>query len=229
MPTKFIKEKGSSKGCSDMIIKMFTVGMLFTNCYIAACPETKQAIIIDPGFDSASKAEKIFNFIEENTLKLKFIVNTHGHPDHICGNGIVKRKFQTPILVHEKDAFMLGTLGKVIAKFFGFNSSSPSADTLLKDGDHVEFGKLALKVMHTPGHSPGSISLIGENEVFTGDTLFAGSIGRTDLPQSSKSDMKESLKKLAALPEDFRVYPGHGPTTTIGEEKRSNPFLIMEW
>jgi glyoxylase-like metal-dependent hydrolase (beta-lactamase superfamily II) len=124
---------------------------------------------------------------------------------------------------------MLGTLGKVIAKFFGFNSSSPSADNLLKDGDYVKFGKIALKVMHTPGHSPGSISLIGENEVFTGDTLFAGSIGRTDLPQSSESDMKESLKKLATLPEDFRVYPGHGPTTTIGEEKRSNPFLIMEW
>jgi glyoxylase-like metal-dependent hydrolase (beta-lactamase superfamily II) len=212
-----------------MIIKMFTVGKLFTNCYIAACPETEEAIIIDPGFDSASEAEKIFMFIEENALKLKFIVNTHGHPDHICGNGIVKRKFQTPILVHEKDAFMLGTLGKVIGKFFGVNSSSPSADTLLKDGDYVKFGKVALKVMHTPGHSPGGISLIGENEVFTGDTLFAGSIGRTDFPQSSESDMKESLKKLAALPENFRVYPGHGPTTTIGEEKRSNPFLIMEW
>jgi glyoxylase-like metal-dependent hydrolase (beta-lactamase superfamily II) len=114
----------------------------------------------------------------------------------------------------------------VIAKFFGFNSSSPSADNLLKDGDYVKFGKIALKVMHTPGHSPGSISLIGENEVFTGDTLFAGSIGRTDLPQSSESDMKESLKKLANLPDDLRVYPGHGPTTTIGEEKRSNPFLM---
>jgi hydroxyacylglutathione hydrolase len=83
--------------------------------------------------------------------------------------------------------------------------------------------------MHTPGHSPGSISLIGENEVFTGDTLFAGSIGRTDIPQGSESDMKESLRKLAALPDNFRVYPGHGPTTTIGEEKRSNPFLIMDW
>jgi hydroxyacylglutathione hydrolase len=212
-----------------MITRMFTVGKLFTNCYIVACPETKEAIIIDPGFESVSEAEKIFKFIEENALKLKIIVNTHGHPDHVCGNGIVKGKFQTPILIHEKDAFMLGRLGKMIAKFFGFTSSSPSADALLKDGDHVKFGKITLKVMHTPGHSPGSISLIGEKEVFTGDTLFAGSIGRTDLPQSSESDMKESLKKLAKLPDDFKVYPGHGPTTTIGKEKKGNPFLCMGW
>jgi glyoxylase-like metal-dependent hydrolase (beta-lactamase superfamily II) len=208
---------------------MFTVGKLFTNCYIAACPETKEAIIIDPGFESVSEAEKIFQFIEENALKLKFTVNTHGHPDHICGNGVVKRKFQTPILIHEKDAFMLGRLGKVVAKFIGFNYSSPSADALLKDGEFVRFGKTTLKVMHTPGHSPGSISLIGESEVFTGDTLFAGSIGRTDIPQGSVSDMKKSLRKLANLPDNFRVYPGHGPTTTIGEEKQSNPFLYMDW
>ncbi|MBS7621906.1 MBL fold metallo-hydrolase [Candidatus Bathyarchaeota archaeon] len=212
-----------------MMIQTFTVGKLFTNSYIVACPETKEAIIVDPGFDSAYEAEKIFKFIEENALKLKYIVNTHGHPDHVCGNGIIKKKFQASILVHEKDAFMLGTFGKVIAKFFGFNGSSPSADILIKDGDHVKFGKKALKVMHTPGHSPGSISLISENEVFTGDTLFAGSIGRTDLPQCSETDMKNSLRKLANLPDDFKVYPGHGPTTTIGEEKRSNPFLIMEW
>ncbi|MEM1563182.1 MAG: MBL fold metallo-hydrolase [Candidatus Bathyarchaeia archaeon] len=227
--TKFIRGNDSSKGCSEMIIKMFTVGRLFTNCYVAACPETWEAIIIDPGFESASEAEKVFRFVEENSLRLKYTINTHGHSDHICGNGIVKRKFQTPILVHEKDAFMLGPLGKVIAKFFGFNNTSPSADILLKDGDYIRFGKIALKVMHTPGHSPGSISLMGKNEVFTGDTLFAGSIGRTDLPQSSELDMKKSLKKLANLPDDFKVYPGHGPTTTIGEEKRSNPFLIMEW
>jgi len=207
---------------------MFTVGKLFTNCYIVACRETKEAIIIDPGFESVSEAEKIFKFIEENTLKPKFVVNTHGHPDHICGNGIVKGKFQTPILIHEKDAFMLGRLGKVIAKFAGFDNSSPSADAFLKDGDIISFGKITLKVMHTPGHSPGSISLIGQKEVFTGDTLFAGSIGRTDIPRGSVSDIKESLRKLTCLPDDFKVYPGHGPATTIGEEKHSNPFLLLE-
>jgi glyoxylase-like metal-dependent hydrolase (beta-lactamase superfamily II) len=208
---------------------MFTVGKLFTNCYIVACPETKEAIIIDPGFESVSEAEKVFKFIEEKALKPKFVVNTHGHPDHICGNGLVKGKFQTPILIHEKDAFMLGRLGRVIAKFAGFENSSPSADALLKDGDIISFGKINLKIMHTPGHSPGSISLVGKKEVFTGDTLFAGSIGRTDIPRGSVLDIKESLRKLACLPDDFKVYPGHGPTTTIGEEKRSNPFLLMEW
>jgi len=212
-----------------MTIQMFTVGKLFTNCYIVACPETKEAIIIDPGFESVSEAEKVFKFIEEKALKPKFVVNTHGHPDHICGNGLVKGKFQTPILIHEKDAFMLGRLGGVIAKFAGFENSSPSADALLKDGDIISFGKINLKVMHTPGHSPGSISLVGKKEVFTGDTLFAGSIGRTDIPRGSVLDIKESLRKLACLPDDFKVYPGHGPTTTIGEEKRSNPFLLVEW
>jgi glyoxylase-like metal-dependent hydrolase (beta-lactamase superfamily II) len=124
---------------------------------------------------------------------------------------------------------MLGRLGRVIAKFAGFENSSPSADALLKDGDIISFGKITLKVMHTPGHSPGSISLVGQKEVFTGDTLFAGSIGRTDIPRGSVLDIKESLRKLACLPDDFKVYPGHGPTTTIGEEKRSNPFLLVEW
>ncbi|MCS7124389.1 MAG: MBL fold metallo-hydrolase [Candidatus Bathyarchaeota archaeon] len=208
-----------------MMVQTFTVGKLFTNCYVAACQETREAIIIDPGFENYSEAEKIFGFVKEKMLNLKFIVNTHGHPDHVCGNGIIKEKFNTPILIHEKDAFMLGTLGNVIAKFFGFKTSSPPADFLLRDGDAVKFGNLTLKVLHTPGHSPGSISLVGEKEVFTGDTLFAGSIGRTDLPRGSEKDMKHSLEKLASLPEFFSVYPGHGPTTTIGEEKRSNLFL----
>lgn len=212
-----------------MITQMFTVGKLFTNCYIAACPKTREAIIIDPGFDNIREAEKIFSFLGEKPLKLKYIVNTHGHPDHICGNGIVKERLKTPILIHEKDALMLGKLGKVIAKFFGFNSSSPQADILLKDGDTIIFGTKTLKVMHTPGHSPGSISLIGEKEVFTGDTLFAGSIGRTDLPQSSEKEMRSSLEKLANLPEHFMVYPGHGSTTTIKAEKEGNPFLQRSW
>lgn len=211
---------------AKMIIQMFVVGKLLTNCYIAACPDTREAIIIDPGFENPNEAAEIFNFVEEKSLKLKFTVNTHGHPDHICGNGIVKEQFNTPILIHERDAFMLGALGKVVAKLFGFKNSSPPADILLKDGDTVKFGNLTLKVMHTPGHSPGSMCLLGEGEVFTGDTLFAGSIGRTDLPQGSEKDMKNSLEKLKSLPDHFKVYPGHGPPTTIGEEKKSNPFLV---
>jgi len=208
-----------------MMVQMFTVGRFFTNCYVVSCEQTKETVIIDPGFDNRFEAEKIFKFIYESGLTLKFIVNTHGHPDHTCGNGMVKEKFHVPILIHEYDAHVIGGLGKGIAEFFGFESSSPPADMLLRDGDMVKFGRVTLKVIHTPGHSCGSISLLGEKEVFTGDTLFMGSIGRTDFPESSERDMKLSLKKLARLPDNFVVYPGHGPTTTIGEEKHSNPFL----
>lgn len=209
-----------------MIIQMFMVGKLLTNCYVVACPKTLEALIIDPGFDSRHEAQEIFKHISENALKPKFIVNTHGHPDHICGNGIVKEKFATPILIHEQDAPMLEEPGKRFATKFGFNINSPPADASLQDGDSVKIGGINLKIIHTPGHSLGSICLIGEKEVFTGDTLFAGSVGRVDLPQSSEAEMKKSLKKLASLPNHFEVYPGHGPTTTIEEEKQTNPFML---
>ena len=158
-------------------------------------------------------------------MTIKLVLNTHGHPDHTCGNGIVKEKFHVPVLIHEFDAHMLGELGKRIAGFFGFESFSPPADVLLHDKDLAKFGQVTLRVIQTPGHSPGGISLLGAEEVFTGDTLFMGSIGRTDFPESSEQDMNVSLKKLATLPDNFVVYPGHGPVTTIGVEKGSNPFL----
>jgi len=208
-----------------MIVQTFIVGKLFTNSYIVSCQHTKEAIIIDPGFDSSHEAEKIFEEISTEGLLLKFILNTHGHPDHTCGNGMVKGKFQVPILIHKNDAHMLGEFGKKIAKFFGLENSSPPPDILLNDGDTIAFGRVNLKVMHTPGHSGGSISLLGDTEVFTGDTLFSGSMGRTDFPESSEQDMYLSLKKLAVLPDNFAVYPGHGPKTTIKEEKSNNPFL----
>jgi glyoxylase-like metal-dependent hydrolase (beta-lactamase superfamily II) len=208
-----------------MMVKTFIVGAFSTNCYVTGCEQTREAILIDPGFDNSFEAEKIFKFIDENNLKLKFIVNTHGHIDHVCGNGRAKEKYNVPILIHEHDAYMLGKVSKQMAIFFGFKGSSPPADVVLRDGNLVEFGKIVLKVMHTPGHTRGSISLIGVKEVFSGDTLFCGSIGRTDFPDGSESDMQLSLKKLMYLPDNFIVYPGHGPQTTIGEEKNSNPFL----
>ncbi len=204
---------------------MFTVGALFTNCYVSSCEKTKEAVIIDPGFDDYSEAERIFKYIDTNALKLRYIVDTHGHPDHVCGNGIVKEKFHAPILIHELDAHMLGESSREGGQFFGFENFSPEADVLLREGDAVKFGLTTLRVILTPGHSRGSISLLGDHEVFSGDTLFSGSIGRTDFPGGSESDMRRSLKKLACLPESLVVYTGHGPTTTIGEEKRSNPFL----
>jgi hydroxyacylglutathione hydrolase len=209
-----------------MMVQMFTVGRFLTNCYVAACEQTKEAVIVDPGFDNKSEGEKIFGFINANALTLKSIVNTHGHPDHTCGNRMVKKVFAVPILIHEHDAYMLGESSRRIAGFFALESHSPPADMLLHDGDTVKFGNVGLKALHTPGHTRGSTSLLGESVIFTGDTLFAGSIGRTDFPESSEHDIMVSLRsKLVALPDYFVVYPGHGPATTIGEEKRINPFL----
>ena len=208
-----------------MIVEVFTVGRFFTNCYVVGCEDSKEAIIIDPGFDAQLEAERVYKFIDGNGLALEFIVNTHGHPDHTCGNGIVKKRFHIPILIHEYDAQMLGKSSKEIRQLFEFKNLSPPAEMLLHDRDVVKFGKIALRVIHSPGHSRGSISLQGEKAVFTGDTLFAGSIGRTDFPESSRRDMMLSLRKLASLPAHLVVYPGHGPITTIGQEKCSNPFL----
>lgn len=209
-----------------MKVQTFAVGALFTNCYVVSCEKTREALLIDPGFDTEAEAKKIFTYINENSLRVKFIVNTHGHPDHSCGNGLAKKNTEAPILIHELDAVMLGEAGKAVSQAFGFKDFSPMADVLLRHGDLVEFGEEKLRVLHTPGHSPGSISLLGKNLIFTGDTLFAGSVGRTDLPGGSYRDLMRSIKeRIAILPEHFVVYPGHGPATTIGTEKRVNPFM----
>ena len=211
-----------------MIIKMFTFGMYFTNCYVAGCEETKEAIVIDPGFDRDAEAEKVLGFIKQNDLRVKYIINTHGHSDHTAGNGIMKKATGAPILIHENDAVMLTGVARTMSRIFGLRATSPQADKTLHNGDVIQFGRVKLVVLHTPGHSEGGISLLGEDFVFTGDTLFAGSIGRTDFPGGSFEEIMSSIKtKLATLPDHFKVYPGHGPVSTIGEEKRSNPFLQM--
>jgi glyoxylase-like metal-dependent hydrolase (beta-lactamase superfamily II) len=200
---------------SYMKIQTFNVGMLSTNCYVVNCPKTQEAIIIDPGFDAPQEAEQICRYVDKNTLKVKFIVNTHGHSDHIRGDSTLKKKYSVPICIHAYDAHRLTGLGE----------NTQPANILLEDEALLKFGKVTLKIMHTPGHTPGSISLVGEKLVFTGDTLFAGGIGRTDLPGGSDRDMRLSLEKLLRLPEHYVVYPGHGATSIIGEEKRVNPFL----
>jgi glyoxylase-like metal-dependent hydrolase (beta-lactamase superfamily II) len=208
------------------MVKMFEVGMLATNCYVVNCRETLQAAVIDPGFGSQSEADEVITFLNGNSLELKLIVNTHGHPDHSCGNAALKDVFHVPICIHSDDAYMLGNSGRETVHYFGYDCVSPPADVLLQEGGYIKLGDVTLKVLHTPGHSLGSISLIGETEVFTGDALFAGSVGRTDFPGSSDVEMQKSLRKLKRLPDYFKVYPGHGPATTIGEEKRVNPFLL---
>ena len=198
-----------------MKIQTFNVGMLSTNCYVVNCPKTQEAIIIDPGLETLSEAEQIVRYMNKSTLKVKFIVNTHGHSDHISGNSLLKKKYSVPVCIHAHDAHFLTGLGE----------NTQPANILLEDEELLKFGKVTLKIMHTPGHTPGSISLVEEKLVFTGDTLFAGGIGRTDLPGGSDLDMRLSLEKLLRLPEYYVVYPGHGAASTIGEEKRVNPFL----
>jgi len=198
-----------------MLIETFPVGMLSANCYVVNSQQTKDAIIIDPGLDFPSETQQILDHIKRGALKVKLIVNTHGHSDHISGDAVFQEKYNVPIYIHKYDAQAIE----------GVNKGKFPANVLLEDGSVIQFGDESLKVMHTPGHTAGCICLIGDRLVFTGDTLFAGSIGRTDFPESSANDMKRSLKKLAQLPDNFLVYPGHGPTSQMGEEKRVNPFL----
>jgi len=198
-----------------MLIETFTVGMLSTNCYVVNCHDTKEALVIDPGLDFSSEAKPIFDYIDEAKLTVKFIVNTHGHSDHVKADALFQEKYDVPLCIHPGDAHFIEGLEK--GRF--------PANVMLRDGDSVKFGNESLQVMHTPGHTPGSISLVGEKLVFTGDTLFAGGIGRTDFPGGSDSAMRLSLQKLVRLPDYFLVYPGHGETSMMGEEKRVNPFL----
>ena len=210
---------------------MLTVGPLFTNCYVIWCRETKEAVIIDPGFDRENDAQRVLGVVDKNRLEVKYVVATHGHPDHTSGNGVVKKATGASILIHQQDAIMLGGKERQqLPGFFGSRAGSLAADGFLKHGDVVSFGRTTLRVLHTPGHSPGSISLVGDNCVFTGDTLFAGSVGRVDLPGGSGEQLIRSIReKLAVLPDGFLVYPGHGPRSTIGEEKRRNPFLNSDF
>ncbi len=193
-----------------MIIKRFTVGWLSTNCYVVGCKETKEAVLIDPAAENEREAEEILNFIKQNNLHIKYIINTHGHPDHTAGNDVMKEATGALILIHENDAACV------------------QADRKLRDGDVIQVGTLKLVVLHTPGHTKGGISLLGDKIVFTGDTLFSGSIGRTDFLGGSFEEIINSIKtKLLPLPDNFKVYPGHESPTTIGDEKKHNPFLQM--
>lgn len=206
-----------------MIIKRIQVGMIGTNCYLVACPDTKEAIVIDPG----DEAKMIYDLAEKEGYKISAIVNTHGHWDHVGGNSELKALTGAPILIHEQDASYLGDRKLNLGSLMGKNEVSPSADKCLQEGDIVQVGKLEFKVIHTPGHTPGGISLLGEKDIFVGDTLFAGSIGRTDFPGGDYRVIISMIKeKLLPLADEIKVYPGHGPSTTIGQEKKKNPFLI---
>jgi len=201
------------------------VGHMAVFAYLVGDPESGEGLVIDP----AANVEGIISTARKNNISIKYIVNTHGHVDHIAGNTEMKNKTGAQIVIHEDDADMLVSTPAMIFRMFGAQQSPP-ADLTVRDGDHISAGKISLKVIHTPGHSPGGMVLYVPGYVFTGDTLFVEAVGRTDLPGGSWQVMLRSIKdRLCSLPDETEVMPGHNygrmPTSTIGHEKKYNPFL----
>lgn len=201
------------------------VGHMAVFTYIVGDPKIGEGIVIDP----ATNVDGIISIARKNNINIKYIVNTHGHVDHISGNMEMKNKTGAKIVIHEGDADMLVSTPAMVYRLFGAKESPP-ADITVKEGDHITTGSVSLKVLHTPGHSPGGMALYMPGYVFTGDTLFVEAVGRTDLPGGSWNVMHRSIMdKLCALPDETEVLPGHNygrmPTSTIGHEKKYNPFL----
>ena len=207
-----------------MIITSLAVGPIQANCFIIGCEATLVGAVIDPGDD----ADRILAEVKNAGLRIAHIINTHGHFDHVGGNRQLKAATNAELMIHPLDAPMLNQLDRM-AGAFGLNAeNSPAPDRLLEDGHTIAVGDLQLEVIHTPGHTPGGISLHADGCVFVGDTLFQGSIGRTDFPGGDFDTLLTSIRtRLFALDDTTTVYTGHGPETTIGKEKRLNPFARM--
>jgi len=204
-----------------MKIKKFEVGPLFVNCYIIYDESTKEAVVIDPG----DEPDLILDFIKEENLNLKYILCTHGHFDHIGSVKELKDETGAKVVLHEKDIEIYRNSPQIAMQFFSIEiEPQPEPDILIKNGEILNTGNVQLTVIHTSGHSPGSVCFYTEGYIFTGDTLFAGSVGRTDLIGGSMNELLNSLKKIASLPDETIVFPGHGPKTKIGIEKKTNPF-----
>lgn len=206
-------------------VEQITVGPLDVNCYVVWDETSKQAMIIDPG----AEPRRILEVVDRLGVSVTMIVNTHGHIDHIGANKEVKEALGCPILMHAEDIFLINDdCGIPIAQLIGA-STSPKPDRTLSDGEVLRLGNTEVEVIHTPGHTPGGVCLLCEGVLLTGDTLFAGGIGRTDLPGGSHRRLLKSIEeRLFVLPDDTVVLPGHAygpPKSTIGEEKESNPFL----
>ena len=209
-----------------IVIKQIEVGPLAVFCYIVGCNETKTAAVIDP----AAETQKILKEAKDLSLKIKYIINTHAHPDHISGNADMVEETGAEIIIHAEEAKIIKIVNDSFMRMVG-GKSSPEASRTVKDGDVITIGKVELTVIHTPGHSPGGICLYdNDKNLFTGDTLFVAGIGRTDLPGGSMKVMMDSIKeRILTLPDDTIIWPGHnyGPYShsTVAKEREGNPFL----
>jgi len=205
-----------------MNIESVIVGPLETNCYLVSCPRTLACAVVDPG----AEPDRIIAAVRRLGLKPALILNTHGHFDHVGANRDIKDAFDIPLAIHALDNPMLELAGRLEMSFVLEVKDSPPADFFLQDKARIPVGESQLEVLHTPGHSPGSVCLLGDGFLLSGDTLFYEGVGRTDLPGGSDRDLKSSLRsKILVLPPETRVLPGHGPRTTVGQEIVSNPFL----
>lgn len=198
------------------------VGNLGTNCYLAYDEQTLDGVVIDPGGEGARIVREVAN----HHIKVQAILLTHGHADHIMALKHVREAFQVPVIIHKEDETMLGDVKRNLSFFVGEAISYTSVDRLVADEEVVKLGSLSFKVLHTPGHTPGGCCFQFGSDVFCGDTIFSESIGRTDLPGGSYAQILQSIQeKIMTLPDDTSLYPGHGPQTTVGWERRMNPFL----
>lgn len=202
-----------------MQIKVFPTNLLGVNCYVLY--GNNEALMVDP----AGAKSEVLEFLKEHDLALQAIINTHGHADHILGNAWFKEQTKVPLWIHSRDQAYLQDDSLSLATWLGIDMPQVQADRLLEDGDILKVGGQTLEVLHTPGHSPGSICLYWSGGLISGDTLFLQSVGRTDLPGGDKELLAESLARIAMLPQETLIYPGHGPSTTLVRELKENPFL----
>ncbi len=203
-----------------MLIKVLDTGLFDSNCYILG--DSGEGVIIDPG----SSEDKIMNAVNESGLSIKYIILTHGHLDHILSVDRIREITGAKVLIHKDEAEILSDPMLNCSGVVGMNMDFKEADRLLEDGDIIEFGNCRIEIIHTPGHTPGGISLKTGEGVFTGDTLFYMSVGRTDLGKGNFNDLVRSIKKrLMVLDDNTVIFPGHGQKTTVGFEKRNNPFI----
>ncbi len=205
-----------------LMVETLVVGPLFSNCYIIWDDSEKLGAIIDPGDD----AEIILETIKKLGIRIKYILVTHGHFDHVGAVAEIKKETGVEFLAHKDDLFFIEESENAAKRWGIIIKQPPNPDRYIKDGDKIDIGKYSLKVIYTPGHSPGGVSFLNDKMIFSGDTIFQGSIGRTDFRKGSIKDLTKSIKeRLYTLPDDTIIYTGHGPNTTVGEEKIYNPFV----